>query len=184
MREFIALEPPDEFVSDVAAMARKLVPCVDGHFVPPENYHLTLAFLGDITESQAQAAMDAIEGACAGQAPIPLEPHGLGSFGRGKSSTLWLGFLENHELQELAARTRRELRARGLDFDGKPFKPHLTLARGARLPQGHLPDLPFPSQTEARLITLFKSTLRPEGAAYKPLYSVELDGWSQEQPDC
>lgn len=179
MRAFIALEPPDEFVDDVAAVARRLAPYVEGRFVPPENYHLTLAFLGDITESQAEAAMDAVEEACAGQPPITLEPHGLGCFGRGRAATLWLGFSTTPQLEELADRTRRALTARGLAFDGKPFRPHLTLARAARLPQGPLPDLPFPAQTEARLVTLLKSTLHKEGATYKPLYSVELAGWGQ-----
>ena len=75
---------------------------------------------------------------------------------------------------ELAARVREELAARNVPFDGKAFKPHLTLARRVRIPRGALPALAFPEPAEARIVTLFKSTLTREGAVYKPLHSVEL----------
>ena len=74
----------------------------------------------------------------------------------------------------LAARLRDELDARGVAFDGKAFRPHVTIARRASLPEGELPHLEFPLDDEARCVTLFKSILAPSGATYKPLYTVEL----------
>ena len=128
MRAFIALELPNRFADDVAAMARPLSAAVEGRFVPRESYHLTLAFLGDIDPA----------------------------------------------LTGLAERLREELAAQGLGFDPKPFRPHLTLARRARLPKGPLPPLVFPEPAEAATATLFKSTLLRDGAQYKPLYAVDL----------
>lgn len=174
MRAFIALEPPEGFVEDVAAMARMLSAAVEGRFVPRQNYHVTLAFLGDIDEAQARGAMDAIDEACAEAAAVPMRPDGLGKFGRASDATLWLGLAPDAELAGLADRLREALRLRGIGFDDKPFLPHITLARRARLPKGALPELAFPLPCNAARVTLFKSTLSRDGAQYKPLYEVEL----------
>ena len=174
MRAFIALEPPEGFVEDVAAMARMLSAAVEGRFVPRQNYHVTLAFLGDIEEAQAREVMDAIDEACAGAAAVPMRPDGLGKFGRASDATLWMGLAPDAELTGLADRMREALRSRSIGFDGKPFLPHITLARRAKLPKGALPELAFPLPCNAARITLFKSMLCRDGAQYKPLYEVEL----------
>ena len=174
MRAFIALELPDRFADDVAAMARPLSAAVEGRFVPRESYHLTLAFLGDIDEAEATRAMDALDEAAAHGSPVPLRPDGLGKFGRATDATLWRGLAPDPALTGLAERLREELAAQGLGFDPKPFRPHLTLARRARLPKGPLPPLAFPEPAEAATATLFKSTLLRDGAQYKPLYAVDL----------
>ncbi len=174
MRAFIALELPEGFVEDVAAMARVLGAAVEGRFVPRQNYHVTLAFLGDIGEAQAREAMDAMDEACADAAEVPLRPEGLGKFGRASDATLWMGLTPAPELTSLADRLREALRSRGVPFDDKPFLPHITLARRARLPKGPLPELAFPLPSEAACITLFKSTLARDGAQYKPLYEANL----------
>lgn len=174
MRAFIALEPPEGFVEDVAAMARVLGAAVEGRFVPRQNYHVTLAFLGDIDETQAREAMDAMDEACAGAAAAPMRPDGLGKFGRASDATLWLGLAPDAELTGVANRMREALRSRGIGFDDKPFLPHITLARRAKLPKGALPELAFPLPCNAARVTLFKSTLSRDGAQYKPLYEIEL----------
>lgn len=174
MRTFIALELPREFADGTAALARQLSSAVKGRFLPRENYHLTLAFMGEIGESQARDAIAALDAACAGCASVELKPEGLGHFGRPSDATLWLGVAASPELIRLCSRVREELAAAGLPFDDKPFRPHITLARRARLPQGQLPGLVFPLPEDATRVTLFKSTLTQDGPIYKALYSVEL----------
>ena len=174
MRAFNALEPSEGFVEDVAAMARMLGAAMEGRFVLRQNYHVTLAFLGDIGEAQVREAMDAMDEACADAAEVPLRPEGLGKFGRASDATLWMGLAPAPELAGLANRLREALGLRGVPFDDKPFLPHVTLARRARLPKGPLPELAFPLPSEAARITLFKSTLSRDGAQYKPLYTEEL----------
>ena len=110
----------------------------------------------------------------AGMPSVPLAPEGLGKFGRASDATLWLGLAKAAPLMALAETVREGLRARGIAFDDKPFLPHITLARRARLPKGPLPPLAFPLPTDATAVTLFKSTLDREGATYKPLYSRDL----------
>lgn len=176
MRTFIALELPERFAADTAGLARQLGAVVEGRFLPRETHHLTLAFLGDVAQADIAAATNALEVACMGMPTIPLSSDGLGKFGRTNDATLWLGIAPAPELEELATRVREELTARKLSFDDKPFKPHITLARRARIPKASLPPLAFPRDDQANTITLFKSTLSREGAMYKPLTTVHLPG--------
>ena len=174
MRTFIALELPEMFASDTAELARRLSGMIEGRFPPRENHHLTRAFIGETDEAGVTAAIEAMDAACKGARPVPLRSDGLGKFGRTSDATLWLGIAPRPELMRLAAKLRAELAARDVRFDGKPFKPHVTLARRARIPQASLPSLVFPRDDEARAVTLFKSTLDREGARYKPLHSIDL----------
>lgn len=174
MRTFIALELPERMVDEVAALARGLGACVPGRLMKPDTYHLTLAFLGEVDECQARTAMEALDAAAGGRRPVRLAPDGLGKFGKPHDATLWLGIAPAPALLELADVVRAELVERGVPFDRKAFRPHITLARRAKLARGPLPELPFPGPADASRVTLFKSTLAPEGAHYKPLYTVEL----------
>lgn len=174
MRAFIALELPEEFSDDVAGVARALARSVSGRFMRRETYHLTLAFLGEIGEAASRDAIAALDAACEGAPPMELRPQGLGKFGRASDATLWLSISPETGLSELAAAVRGELARRGVPYDEKPFVPHITLARRARLPRGELPGLAFPLPAEARRATLFKSILSADGATYKPLYTIEL----------
>ncbi|OUO89604.1 2'-5' RNA ligase [Gordonibacter sp. An230] len=176
MRTFIALELPTRFADDTSALAHRLEAVVKGRFLPREARHLTLAFLGEVPEADVPAAAEALEAACKGSPRIPLRTAGLGTFGHESDTTLWLGIDRSSELERLAARVRQELAARGLSFDGKPFKPHVTLARRACVPRRSLPPLPFPLADQAETATLFKSALRSDGAVYEPLSSVRLGG--------
>lgn len=174
MRAFVALELPEAFADEVAGLARRLEATCAGRFVPAENHHLTLAFLGEVGEARARRAMEALDAACAGVGPVRLCACGLGAFGRGRDATLWLGVKKDEGLMALARRVRAELAAREIAYDKKDFLPHVTLARRARVPREDLGDLAFPLPDVARRVTLFRSILGPEGARYKPLYTVGL----------
>lgn len=174
MRAFIALDIPQALREDVAALARQLKTSVRGRFVPRENYHVAIAFLGDVIERELADAMLALDEAASRFAPVELAPDGLGKFGRANDATLWLGFTQNPKLMELAAFVREGLDDAGVNYDSKPFVPHLTIARRAALDSGTLPALPFPAPAHADELTLFKSTLTGDGAIYEPVYTVRL----------
>lgn len=178
MRTFIALDIPEKFADDVAALARVLSASAEGRFLARDTYHLTLAFLGDIDDAEAARAMDAMDEAIGrlqeSEGPILLSPNGLGKFGRPHDATLWLGIAKTPALDALAANLREALHTRGLPFDDKPFLPHITLGRRVRIPKGNLPALAFPLPTEAPSVTFYKSTLDREGATYKSLYRRAL----------
>lgn len=171
MRTFIALELPQAFREVVAAMARQLSTVVPGRYVPRESYHLTLAFLGQ-TPERMLPVIESVMGQSAPRDRFVLIPDGLGKFGRARDATLWLGFRENRELSALAERLRDSLRECGVSFDEKPFKAHLTLARRTKIGRGELPPLAFPEAVAVERLTLFKSTLSPDGASYEPLHTI------------
>lgn len=182
MRAFIAVELPERFRLETEGLARTLRRCVSGRFSPPENYHVTLAFLGDRDEREVRCAMDALE-ALAARAPgygegggpdIGLHCSGLGSFGKRSDATLWLDLDGSPGLPGLASSMREELASRAVSFEDKPFRAHVTLARHAALGGAALPDLPFPQDCRAERVALFKSTLLPDGARYSPLLEVGL----------
>lgn len=174
MRTFIAVGLPSPFEREVAAVAQQLRSVISARYTPRENYHVTLAFLGEISETGLRAAMEALGQAAAGMQPFPLRPDGIGKFGKARNATLWMGIAKVPELMELAERLHRALAEVGIGFDDKPFLPHITLARHADIPNTELPQLLFPQEAMARKVTLFKSTLHKDGAQYKPLYTV---GW-------
>lgn len=174
MRTFIALELPVEFADSIAAMSRSLSSVLEGRFLDRRTYHLTLAFIGEINDTDVSRAMSAMDDACNGISPITLSPDGIGKFGRSSDATLWMGIAKNPELEQLATNVREQLRLAGIEFDAKAFRPHITLARRVNIPNTKLPDLAFPLPEEASKVTLFKSTLSRTGAEYKPLYTVTL----------
>lgn len=139
-----------------------------------DTYHLTVAFLGDITEtdaSQVVRILDATAQTC--QAPL-LSPCGLGKFGKAHNATLFLQLQAHDSLITLAQSVREQLDARSIYFDKKKFKPHITLARRATLQKDTLEHLAFPTPDAAPTLSFYKSILKPEGAEYKELYSVTL----------
>ena len=174
MRTFVALEIPDWYADEVAEFTRSFGPTVEGRFTPRENYHVTLAFLGNTPEPAVRQVMDVLDELVRIAAPATLEPDRLGTFGRPHDCTLWLGFKHTDELDDLAHYLRERLSARGIPFDEKRFMPHLTLARRVALPAGSLPAAGFPGHCRTNTLTLFKSELQPDGPRYSPLYSVQI----------
>lgn len=174
MRIFIALEIPPMMQDEISGLVRSLRSSVTGRFVPRENRHVTLAFLGDAPASILPSIEEALEAGAADAGEIVLRPGRLGKFGRSSDATFWLGLADDPHLTALAARLREELRKRDVPFDGKPFLPHITLARRACIPKKNLPPLPFPGPARAMRAAVFKSILSSEGASYEALYEVDL----------
>lgn len=174
MRTFIALEIPDLMRWEVAEFARQLEKHVNGRFITPDNYHVTLAFLGDVAERDIALAVDVLESACADRPAPLLSCDGLGKFGNANDATLWLGLATTDALADFAETVRDDLAARDISFDEKPFRPHITIARRASISKAALPPLPFPESAHACAATLFKSELDSDGAIYMPIHSVNL----------
>ena len=105
-----------------------------------ENWHLTLAFLGEVAEERAARVHQAIGRAADGWRDAALGAPELrlaggGRFGRGRFTVLWVGVDgERESLGRLSRLVCRELKRERFPYDDKPYKPHLTVARpGDRL---------------------------------------------------
>lgn len=127
MRLFLAVRFPE----DLAARASAVLPeSKILRRVAPELMHVTLAFVGRVEEGALDEVIAAAADTARGTAAFTLELSAIGQFPeRGRPHVVWLGFRDPARLVELAERARAGLRAHGITFDEKPFRPHLTLAR-------------------------------------------------------
>jgi 2'-5' RNA ligase len=96
-------------------------------WIDPENYHLTLRFIGDVDGATARDFTLALSGIEA--APFELRLNGLGSFGGGKPRAIFAGIAPSTGLDALRRAHERAAREAGLPPEGRNFKPHVTLAR-------------------------------------------------------
>lgn len=149
-RLFVAVYPPAEAVAHLTGflaglhLGRAAAAAVNARLAPPERWHLTAAFLGDVDEARVSDVDTALAKAVAGwDAPAPrVRLAGGGRFGRGRFSIVWTGVDgEVAALRALAQGVRRQLKRARLPLDRKPFRPHLTLARpGDRLSAAELAE--------------------------------------------
>ncbi|MQA66907.1 MAG: RNA 2',3'-cyclic phosphodiesterase [Alphaproteobacteria bacterium] len=125
IRLFTALELPLAARERLAALAGG-VP--GARWIPPDNMHLTLRFIGDVDEATAGDLADALAAVQARAFDIVIE--GVGTFSRGrKPSMLWAGVARNDALMHLQERIDSVLVRAGLPPETRKFSPHVTLAR-------------------------------------------------------
>ena len=123
-RLFTGIEIPEEVREEIA---RLRVPLPGGRWTEPENLHLTLRFVGDLDKPQATEFADGLETIDVDAFELRLA--GLGTFGGNEPRSIWAGVEQSAPLEALARANDRAARAAGLPPDGRPFKPHVTLAR-------------------------------------------------------
>ncbi len=170
MRLFIGVSPDAKTRDALAETARMLAREASGRYTDPALYHLTLAFLGEVSADSVPSALAAMRDAATGVSPFRVSLSAVGRFG----SVLWRGVRDDAALVSLANALRASLDAAGLPYDRKPFRAHFTLAREASFPasawQGVYPEADFP----VRSLILYESA-RPGGKlSYLPLGEVPL----------
>ncbi len=108
----------------------------NARWVPPENLHLTLSFLGEVEEERLPALSEALEGVARAHTPLTLAIRDGGSFGRPASPrVLWADVRgETEALKALQADVAQALKALGFELEERDYTAHLTLAR-AKIPQ-------------------------------------------------
>lgn len=180
MRLFVALSLPDAARADLERLRSGLR---EAKWVAPENFHLTLRFLGELegcVASDVDAALSVLR-----LPSFATRLEGLGTFGEGrKLRALWAGVGECPDLQRLQAKVERAVTSAGLAPEPRKFKPHVTLARfkrpasqGQRVGeflQGH--SLFKTSAFEVSEFHLFSSSLGRQGPVYRPEASYRLGG--------
>ena len=160
MRLFIAiqLDPQmKEYLSSVQDQFRDRN--IRGNYTPEENFHLTLAFIGeyprpeDVLDVISEVEFDPFE--------ITLDQ--VGCFG----DLWWIGFQENPVLAQLVRRLRYGLTQAGIPFDKKRFKAHITLLRRADYAKGHIGTITSkPVSMKVDRISLMRSTQGKHGMIY------------------
>lgn len=184
MRLFVAINLPGEVKHEIWKVTEPLrVRAYPVRWVAPDSIHLTLKFLGPVQSYRESAVVDALEHAVQGARRFILPLGGFGAFPSTEHPrVLWVGCEGVPSLEILQHRVELEMERVGFPLEGRPFRPHLTLARahrGARaaefrgLPQV-LEELQFSAEVWVESADLMESHLTPDGARYSRRHAVLL----------
>ncbi len=170
MRLFVALELPQEARTRLTRLATGLP---GARWLPPENYHLTLRFLGEMPGHRAEE-LDGALAALRGRG-FALHLSGVGVFEKaGRPQALWAGVERNPQLDHLQAKIETAVQRVGFEPERRRFTPHVTVARLDNAPPGKLAEwvqahnLLRADPVAVEHFTLFSSRLGKDGAVYTP----------------
>jgi 2'-5' RNA ligase len=170
MRLFVALDLPYDLRQRLAGLA---VGLQGARWVPPENFHVTLRFIGETPGHRAEE-IDLALAALRGRA-FSLTIAGVGTFEKsGRVTTLWAGVERNQALDHLHGKIESALQRAGFPTERRRFAPHVTLARLDNAPvdkltgwvQSH--NLFRSDPVQVAHFTLFSSRLGKEQSVYTP----------------
>jgi len=175
MRAFIAVDLPDPIRATLAEAQQSFRSATqDARWTRPEGIHLTLKFLGEISDAQTKQVVEALAQIGPSE-PFPVEVKGFGFFPQAqRPRVFWADVVAPSALLELAAQVENRLEKIGFAREDRPFSPHLTLARfQVPRPQQALEAAVAARATtslgkfEASRFFLFESKLSPRGAEYR-----------------
>jgi 2'-5' RNA ligase len=172
----LGLDARDEVVR--AGGVLRQAPWAEGvRWVPAENLHVTLRFLGDLEVDVLQTITDAARRATAGAQKFSCQLSRLTAFPRPSQARVIVASLSDEpNLSVLATAIDQAARACGLGADGHRFRAHATLGRVRRPPlRGVSLEAPLaPCPFEPAAVVLYQSRLSPSGARYEALASLPI----------
>ena len=188
LRAFIALEIPAGIQSAIAhstAALKKALPKTLVRWVAPQNVHLTLKFLGDVSPATLEQLAETLMGETASHGMFSMSVGGLGAFPDAhRARVIWIGLEAPPAMETLRRGVEAAAAQLGYRPEERVFSPHLTIGRVGQ--NASAPDLQhirnvLEASKVGKLGTLrveavhiFKSDLQPGGAVYTHLYTLPL----------
>ncbi|MGA2591448.1 MAG: RNA 2',3'-cyclic phosphodiesterase [Bryobacteraceae bacterium] len=181
MRLFTAIDLPAEVVRSLDTLLDHLRPAAHIKWSAPANLHITIRFIGEFAEQRLPELRAALASLPAHPA-IPIAVRKLGFFPNPHSPRVfWAGVEASPDLAALASEIDAALEPLGLPPEGRPFSPHLTLARirepatmqKLRESIAALPSLEFGAFIADRFY-LYESRRTPAGSVYTKLAEFPL----------
>lgn len=187
-RLFFALNATDPLAKTFTPFLKKIKIGADQREVavkwtPPENYHVTLTFLGTHEESALPDLEIILRNVCERTAPFELKIENIGAFASEQDArVLWLGVQNKKSLGQLKAVLDEQLSAQGFldDIETREFVPHLTVGR-LRNPRS-VKDLISPlkrksfGKIKVTELILYESQLQGVFPVYTPVFRRTLSG--------
>lgn len=184
MRCFIAIELADEIKKQLVALERRNAP-LDGsvRWMPSEQMHLTLKFLGEVPDANLPATCEAMTAVAAKYSPVNFSVRGAGCFPPGGAVRIfWVGIEEpTGTLGRLRNACEDAFASLGFARERRSYNPHLTLARvkdptnSLQIREAARKEANFDAgRQRADEIVLFQSILSPQGSTYVPLARASL----------
>lgn len=186
MRLFIAIELSDEIKNAVAQIQSHLkYSGADVKWVEKDNIHLTLKFLGEVSEEKCEEVKAALDSAAKETKPFEINLKDIGAFPKIEfPRVIWAGLDKGAAESTAVAKNIDEVLSRiGFQKETRSFAAHLTIGR-VRSPKNKAAleekvetanheTLPAISQTISSVI-LFQSTLTPKGPIYTKLHEAKF----------
>lgn len=188
LRVFIAVEIPLSIRQAIYDQTESLRGGLGGivRWVPVENMHLTLKFIGDVSPANVEMITHMLANETKVCKPFSMEVGGLGSFPNAKRArVIWIGIQAPAALASLQRGIEAAATRLGYETEERPFSPHLTIGRvkqpispadqqkvRAALEETRIGAL---GSAEVTAVHLFKSELKPGGAEYTRLFSAPLN---------
>jgi len=184
IRSFVAVSISGEIRKLAGALMETLAGEVHGvRWVKPENLHLTLKFLGDLSEGQLPDLKVALDAAAGRHRPFSLGFGGAGVFPpRGRPRVVWIDLAAGGgEMTALQADVEEGLEPLGFPPGKRPFSPHLTIGRAgeSRDPRALHSALAAAGEISwgecvVDRVHLMRSDLFPTGPRYSILHEVRF----------
>ena len=188
IRAFIAIELPQQIQQRLDQVISQLKSRLEGstiRWVPAENIHLTLKFLGEVSTANAEIFGKLLRAEAASCSHFEISVGGLGAFPNAHNPrVIWVGVEAPSDLIVLQRLIEAATERLGYMKEDKPFSPHLTLGRvsrnatprDARLIGEALEStkVGFLGAAHINAVHLFKSDLRTTGSIYTKFFSVPL----------
>jgi 2'-5' RNA ligase len=184
MRIFVAIVPAADETERLYVAARELRQAsFPIRWMPPENIHLTLKFLGELSGDRIADLGDALGQALADVRAFEIRLDGFGAFpSPRRPSVVWAGVESNPHLEDVYERVEGALAELGHPRETREFHPHLTLGRarkgnGPRQFRGLAELLGTLSWTDTfgvGAVDVVRSEPKPTGAEYDTLRRLEL----------
>lgn len=188
VRAFVAIELPEDIQNGLRKASAGLQAKLAGlplRWMPVESIHLTLKFLGDAPTDAVDAISQALQKQARAAKAFEVGVGGLGVFPNlRRPRVVWVGMEAAEELVAFQQSLEDEMERQGFPAEGRPFSPHLTLARvqrkasgrdtaaiGERLAGEKTGEL---GRMWVEGVTLFRSQLKPTGAEYEALFHAEF----------
>ena len=171
MRLFIAAMLPQDTCHHLLNMQQALVEnMVSCRLTGPEHLHLTLRFIGEVGDEQLIKITDWFDAfASTNHLNAPCDITGLGGFSSRDGQTVFAALRVPDSLIQVQTTLEQGLRALGIPPETRPWVPHITLARKARLRRS-LSDIPTKNHHfYIKQLALIESQLTREGLVYTPL---------------
>lgn len=177
MRCFIAINLPPEIKDILEITIKNLAKINRGakiNWTKPENLHLTLHFLDEIDDVQAESVSAELQKIAVEYGKIGVSLGGIGAFPDEKNPrAIFVEILGSQILEKIQKKLGFELKRLNLLMDFRPWKSHVTLGR-VKIGAAKISVPPPSVEFKIKNIELIKSTLTPSGPIYTSVKSFEL----------
>jgi RNA 2',3'-cyclic 3'-phosphodiesterase len=188
LRIFIAADIPpslQQAIQQKVGLLRKTIGDRSVRWVPVQNMHLTLKFLGDVSPANVESLKEILRNEADSCPVFDITISRLGSFPNSKRPrVLFIGIQAPAQLEALQRGIDSATSRLGYESEARPFSPHLTIGRVKETAtasdlqkiRGILDQVKIDSlgTTGVDSVHLYKSELKPGGSVYSKLYSAPL----------